>query len=97
MKATSLLLNRIVRNYIGGKYVDPVAKARGQESAYIPVITPHTGEGIAQCPVSKKEDVDLAVAAAKQAFKSWGFVARILYVFLELFLPLVCTLPTRNP
>ena len=36
------------------------------------VINPATGEVIAEAPLSTKQDVDRAVAAAKKAFETWG-------------------------
>jgi betaine-aldehyde dehydrogenase len=55
-----------LKNFIGGESVDP---ADGQTED---VINPATGEVIAEAPLSTKEDVDRAVAAAKRAFESWG-------------------------
>jgi betaine-aldehyde dehydrogenase len=55
-----------LKNFIDGETVDP---ADGQTED---VINPATGEVIAEAPLSTKEDVDRAVAAAKKAFESWG-------------------------
>ncbi len=55
-----------LKNFIDGAQVDP---AEGQTED---VINPATGEVIAEAPLSTKEDVDRAVAAAKQAFETWG-------------------------
>ena len=55
-----------LKNFIDGESVDP---AEGQTED---VINPATGEVIAEAPLSTKEDVDRAVAAAKKAFESWG-------------------------
>ncbi|KDR73245.1 hypothetical protein GALMADRAFT_142376 [Galerina marginata CBS 339.88] len=53
--------------FIGGKWVDPV------EGGTIDVINPATGKVITSVAVGTKKDVDLAVDAAKQAYKtSWG-------------------------
>jgi hypothetical protein len=60
---------RILQNFIGGEYVDSIQTP----CKYIPVTTPHTGEVIAQCPVSTAEDVEKAVEAAKEAFKTWRY------------------------
>ncbi|MDQ6776722.1 MAG: gamma-aminobutyraldehyde dehydrogenase [Actinomycetota bacterium] len=55
-----------LENFIDGEHVVP---AEGQTE---PVLNPATGEVIAYAPLSTKEDVDLAVAAAKRAFDAWG-------------------------
>ena len=55
-----------LQNFINGEAVDPVD---GQTED---VINPATGEAIAEAPLSTKEDVDRAVAAAKNAFETWG-------------------------
>ncbi len=55
-----------LKNFIDGESVDP---ADGQTED---VINPATGEVIAEAPLSTKEDVDRAVAAAKKAFETWG-------------------------
>lgn len=53
-------------NYIGGRWV---AAASGETDA---VISPATGETIAEVPSSTAADVDTAVAAARSAFEEWG-------------------------
>ncbi len=53
-------------NYIGGRWV---AAASGETDA---VISPATGEMIAEVPSSTAADVDTAVAAARSAFEEWG-------------------------
>jgi betaine-aldehyde dehydrogenase len=55
-----------LRNFIDGESVDPV---EGQTEE---VINPSTGEVIAEAPLSTKEDVDRAVAAARKAFETWS-------------------------
>jgi betaine-aldehyde dehydrogenase len=55
-----------LQNFIDGESVDPV---EGQTEE---VINPSTGEVIAEAPLSTKEDVDRAVAAARKAFESWS-------------------------
>jgi betaine-aldehyde dehydrogenase len=55
-----------LKNMIGGKFVDP---ADGEKED---VINPATGEVIARAPLSTKEDVDKAVAAARKAAEDWG-------------------------
>jgi len=57
-----------LNNYIGGKW---------QESgvaSYAAVTNPANGEELAQVRLSSKEDVDLAVKAAKEAQKEWALV-----------------------
>src|SRR5512134_234653 len=55
-----------LKNFINGESVDPV---EGQTEE---VTNPATGEVIAEAPLSTKEDVDHAAAAAASAFESWG-------------------------
>ena len=52
------------KNYIGGEWVD----ASGGET--FESLIPATGEPIGEFPRSTPEDVDRAVAAAKEAFES---------------------------
>lgn len=53
-------------NYIGGKFVAPV---NGQ---YFDVISPIDGKVFTQAAHSSKEDINIAVDAAYEAFQSWG-------------------------
>jgi betaine-aldehyde dehydrogenase len=55
----------VLRNLIGGSYVDPAAGATS------PVIDPCTGEAYALAPVSAAGDVDTAMAAASKGFETW--------------------------
>src|SRR5215218_6425460 len=55
-----------LQNFIDGEFVDPA------EGATEEVVNPATGEGIAEAPLSTKEDVDRAVAAARKAFEGWS-------------------------
>jgi betaine-aldehyde dehydrogenase len=55
-----------LQNFIDGTFVDPVD---GQAED---VVNPATGEVFARAPLSRQEDVDLAVAAARRAFESWS-------------------------
>jgi betaine-aldehyde dehydrogenase len=55
-----------LRNFIDGEHADP---AQGRHE---PVLNPATGEQIAKAPLSTKEDVDRAVAAARRAFDGWA-------------------------
>jgi len=52
--------------YINGEWVDPVGQGTSD------VVNPHTGEVSARVPTGNAQDVDAAVAAAKQASKTWS-------------------------
>jgi malonate-semialdehyde dehydrogenase (acetylating)/methylmalonate-semialdehyde dehydrogenase len=54
------------KNYINGAFVDTIT------NRWLDVESPLTGEVIAEVAVSSKEDLDKAVAAAKEAFRSWS-------------------------
>ena len=41
-------------------------------SEYMEIRDPGTGEVVGECPVATREDVDRAVDAAREAYKSWG-------------------------
>jgi malonate-semialdehyde dehydrogenase (acetylating)/methylmalonate-semialdehyde dehydrogenase len=56
----------LMKNYIGGKWVEAEA------SGVIDVENPSTGEVIAQVPLSTKAETDRAIAAAHEAYKTWG-------------------------
>ncbi|MEH6942923.1 CoA-acylating methylmalonate-semialdehyde dehydrogenase [Bacillus sp. JJ722] len=70
----------VLKNYINGEWV-------GSKSVYTQdVPNPATGEILVKVPISSTEDVNAAVAAAKEAFKTWKNVpvpkrARILYKY----------------
>ena len=55
-----------LQNFIDGEFVDAA------EGATEEVTNPANGEVIADMPLSTKEDVDRAVAAAKRAFDGWA-------------------------
>jgi betaine-aldehyde dehydrogenase len=55
-----------LQNFIGGEFVDP---AEGQTEE---VVNPATGEVIAEAPLSTADDVDTAVAAAREASDAWA-------------------------
>jgi alpha-ketoglutaric semialdehyde dehydrogenase len=59
---------RSFQNYIGGEWV---GSARGET---FESIVPATGESLGTFPRSTAEDVDRAVAAAKEAFATWRLV-----------------------
>ncbi|MFJ5621212.1 CoA-acylating methylmalonate-semialdehyde dehydrogenase [Peribacillus loiseleuriae] len=70
----------VLKNYINGEWVE----ARSTETA--DVLNPATGETLVRVPISSKEDVDQAVRAADEAFKTWKNTpvpkrARILYKY----------------
>ncbi|WP_312765469.1 CoA-acylating methylmalonate-semialdehyde dehydrogenase [Epilithonimonas sp.] len=54
------------KNYINGAFVDTIS------NRWLNVESPLTGEVIAEVAVSSKEDLDNAVSAAKEAFKTWS-------------------------
>ncbi len=52
--------------YINGQWVNPIGQGTSD------VVNPANGEISARVPVGNAEDVDAAVAAAKEAFKTWS-------------------------
>ncbi|MEH7273659.1 CoA-acylating methylmalonate-semialdehyde dehydrogenase [Neobacillus vireti] len=73
----------LLKNYIGGEWV-----ASASDKTEI-VVNPATGKALAEVPLSTKEDVDRAVQAANEAFKTWSQVAvpkraRILFKYQQL-------------
>ncbi|ASQ94747.1 CoA-acylating methylmalonate-semialdehyde dehydrogenase [Streptomyces sp. 11-1-2] len=74
---------KTVNHWIGGK------TAEGATGAYGPVYNPATGAQDTQVALASVEEVDTAVAVAKEAFRSWGTVSlskrtAILYKYREL-------------
>ncbi len=72
-----------LKNYVGGQWVDSSTEQSLQ------VLNPATNEVLANVPISTKEDVDHAVASAKEAFISWRNVpvpkrARIFFTYHHL-------------
>ncbi|HZG72759.1 MAG TPA: CoA-acylating methylmalonate-semialdehyde dehydrogenase [Chondromyces sp.] len=70
----------ILKNFINGEWVD------ADTSETLEVTNPATNEVLTRVPISSKNDVNLAVAAAKKAFKLWKKVpvpkrARILFKY----------------
>ena len=55
-----------LQNYINGESVAPV------DGNSEPILDPATGEAFAEAPLSTSADIDLAVASAKSAFKTYG-------------------------
>jgi malonate-semialdehyde dehydrogenase (acetylating) / methylmalonate-semialdehyde dehydrogenase len=56
---------RTIRNYVGGSWVD------ADTNEHVDVTNPATSEVMAQVPMSSAQDVDRAVAAARDAFPGW--------------------------
>ncbi|MBL1112508.1 CoA-acylating methylmalonate-semialdehyde dehydrogenase [Streptomyces sp. 110] len=74
---------KTVNHWIGGKTVE------GATGAYGPVYNPATGAQDTQVALASVDEVDAAVATAKEAFRSWGTVSlskrtAILYKYREL-------------
>jgi alpha-ketoglutaric semialdehyde dehydrogenase len=73
------------RNYIGGDWMD-AASGETFDS-----VSPANGETLGSFPKSSAEDVDRAVAAAKEAFEDWRLVpaperGNVLYRFAQLLI-----------
>jgi len=73
----------LLKNWIGGEW-----KASSSDK-WEPVVNPATGETIARVPLSTREDVEQAVAAAQEAFASWSRTpvprrARIMFRYQQL-------------
>jgi len=57
---------RKLKNYVNGQWIAP------ENTGYLDVKNPSTGETVAQVPLSTAAETDRAIAAAKEAFKTWG-------------------------
>ncbi len=57
---------RILRNFIGGTYVDPDGDATQD------IINPATAQIVARAAISNAADIDAAYGAAATAFETWG-------------------------
>lgn len=57
---------RKLKNYVGGKWIDPVNKG------YLDVVNPSNQKVLAQVPFSTKEAVNQAIEVAAEAYKSWS-------------------------
>ncbi|WP_064093621.1 CoA-acylating methylmalonate-semialdehyde dehydrogenase [Rossellomorea aquimaris] len=69
-----------IKNFINGKWIESIS------SQSLEVLNPASNEEIARVPISTKEDVEMAVVAAKEASKTWKKIpvpkrARILYKY----------------
>ncbi|MCM3705645.1 MULTISPECIES: CoA-acylating methylmalonate-semialdehyde dehydrogenase [Cytobacillus] len=74
-----------LKNFINGEWVE----ANTDKFEVVP--NPATGEELARTPISTREDVDIAVQAAKEAFKTWSKTpvpkrARILFKYQQLLI-----------
>jgi malonate-semialdehyde dehydrogenase (acetylating)/methylmalonate-semialdehyde dehydrogenase len=83
MTQTKIQAPEMLKNYIGGKWV---ASTSGKTDA---VYNPATGEIVAHVPLSSREDLDIAVRNAKEAFSAWSQTAvprraRILFKYQQL-------------
>lgn len=58
-----------LENYIGGNLIGPLS------GNFIDNINPATGEVVGQIPDSNERDVNIAVEAAKKAFKNWSITS----------------------
>jgi len=72
-----------LKNFIGGQWVESTS---GQTEV---VPNPATGETLAYVPISNRDDLNRAVEAAKEAFKTWSKTpvprrARILFKYQQL-------------
>lgn len=72
-----------LKNYIGGKWVESNSDEKE------PVLNPATGDILAYVPISTAEEVEEAVRAATEAFKTWKDVpvprrARIMFKYQQL-------------
>src|SRR6185437_16027048 len=57
-----------LQNFINGEFVTPAG------TELLDIVNPTNGEIVAHAPVSTAADVDAAMNAAKEAFKSWKHV-----------------------
>ena len=57
---------RIVKNYVNGQWVEP------ENSGYLDVENPSTGEVIGKVPLSTTAEVERAINAAEAAYKHWS-------------------------
>ncbi|MGX7419882.1 CoA-acylating methylmalonate-semialdehyde dehydrogenase [Carnobacterium gallinarum] len=78
-----MVASRQLKNYIGGKWVE------SQTEEYESVFNPATKEELCQVPLSTKEDLNVAVSIAEEAFEKWKQIgvprrARILFNYQQL-------------
>jgi aldehyde dehydrogenase (NAD+) len=65
-----VIMDSYLKHYIGGKWVDSIGGTRHE------VISPSTEEACTEITLGTKADVDAAVAAAKEAFKTFSQTTR---------------------
>jgi malonate-semialdehyde dehydrogenase (acetylating) / methylmalonate-semialdehyde dehydrogenase len=75
----------VLKNFINGEWIESITEK------YEIVPNPATGEELARVPLSTRKDLDLAVKAAKEAFKTWSKTpvpkrARILFKYQQLLI-----------
>jgi len=73
----------VLKNFIGGQWVPARTEAAD------PVPNPATGEILAQVPISTRQDLDAAVSAAREAWRTWRGTpgprrARIMFRYQQL-------------
>jgi betaine-aldehyde dehydrogenase len=61
-------MHQTLQNFINGEFVTPAGTGR------LDIINPTNGDVVAQSPISVQADVDAAMAAAKDAFRTWKHV-----------------------
>jgi malonate-semialdehyde dehydrogenase (acetylating)/methylmalonate-semialdehyde dehydrogenase len=57
---------RTLQNFVGGEWVDSTSETARE------IVSPVTGESLAEAPDASSEDVDRAVAAAREAQPGWA-------------------------
>jgi acyl-CoA reductase-like NAD-dependent aldehyde dehydrogenase len=57
---------RTLQNFVGGEWVDSTGET------FRPIVSPVTGETLAEVPDASPEDIDRAVAAAREAQPKWA-------------------------
>ena len=57
---------KIVKNYVNGQWIEP------ESAGYLDIENPSTGEVIGKTPLSTVVEVNRAIDAAAEAFKSWS-------------------------
>ncbi len=75
--------NKVLKNFINGEYVD------SKTEKFDRVPNPATGEELVRVPLSTRDDLDAAVKAAKDAYKTWSKTpvpkrSRILFKYQQL-------------
>ena len=57
---------RTLQNFVGGDWIDSTSESARE------IVSPVTGETLAEAPEASREDVDRAVAAARAAQPGWA-------------------------